>query len=62
VVRYLEAHGVPPERLTSDGFGPDRPVAENRTQEGRAKNRRVEFRLAGPQVPTTKRDGQESSR
>jgi outer membrane protein OmpA-like peptidoglycan-associated protein len=62
VVRYLQAHGVQAGRLEATGFGPDRPIAGNATAEGRARNRRVEFRLtpAPPAVPNA--DGQESSR
>jgi outer membrane protein OmpA-like peptidoglycan-associated protein len=44
VRQYLYQRGVPLERMTARGFGPDRPVASNRTQEGRALNRRVELR------------------
>lgn len=43
VRQYLVDHGVAAERLTAIGFGPDRPVASNRTAEGRAQNRRVEL-------------------
>jgi outer membrane protein OmpA-like peptidoglycan-associated protein len=35
--------GVDPARLSSQGFGPDKPLADNGTDEGRAKNRRVEL-------------------
>jgi outer membrane protein OmpA-like peptidoglycan-associated protein len=45
VKSYLEANGVAPERLEARGFGPDKPVADNRTAAGRSKNRRIEFRL-----------------
>jgi outer membrane protein OmpA-like peptidoglycan-associated protein len=40
---YLIKKGVAPERLVAQGFGPDRPIAENKTAKGRATNRRVEF-------------------
>lgn len=49
VVQYLVKRGVEPRRLTSRGYGFDRPVASNDTPLGRAKNRRVEFTiLEGP--------------
>ncbi len=43
VREYLISKGIDPKRLTSNGYGQMRPVAENTTIEGRAKNRRVEF-------------------
>ncbi|MEO0811253.1 MAG: OmpA family protein [Myxococcota bacterium] len=45
VVRYLRRRGVKRERLSALGLGPDEPIAENDTREGRAQNRRVEFRV-----------------
>jgi hypothetical protein len=45
VVRYLAGKGIPRERLTPAGFGFEQPVASNATALGRAKNRRVEFRI-----------------
>lgn len=42
---YLIARGTPPERITHQGFGESRPIADNRFQPGRDKNRRVEFEL-----------------
>jgi OOP family OmpA-OmpF porin len=43
---YLSGKGVSPEMITVSGQGPDRPVAENSSVEGRARNRRIEFRIA----------------
>jgi outer membrane protein OmpA-like peptidoglycan-associated protein len=40
---YLISKGVAEDRLTSRGFGPDQPIASNKTAEGRAQNRRVEL-------------------
>jgi outer membrane protein OmpA-like peptidoglycan-associated protein len=43
VREFLVAHGVDAARIRAMGMGPSRPVAENRTPEGRANNRRVEI-------------------
>jgi outer membrane protein OmpA-like peptidoglycan-associated protein len=45
VARYLTSKGISKDRLESEGFGMERPVASNDTDEGRAKNRRVEFKI-----------------
>lgn len=45
VREYLVAQGLSQDLLTAVGFGPDRPVASNRTASGRAKNRRIEIRV-----------------
>jgi outer membrane protein OmpA-like peptidoglycan-associated protein len=37
--------GAPADRITADGVGPDRPIASNDTEEGRAKNRRIELAI-----------------
>jgi OOP family OmpA-OmpF porin len=43
VVAWLTAHGIAATRLTAAGFGATKPVADNSTEDGRAKNRRVEL-------------------
>ena len=43
---YLVAQGLSEDLLSAVGFGPDRPVASNRTAAGRAQNRRIEFRVS----------------
>ncbi len=40
---YLEKQGVSGARITAKGYGPDKPIANNASPEGRAKNRRTEF-------------------
>jgi len=45
VKQWLIDHGIDAARLTSAGFGPDKPIASNKTDEGRQTNRRVEFRI-----------------
>lgn len=41
VVRLLEARNIDPKRLAAVGYGEHHPIADNETEEGRAKNRRV---------------------
>lgn len=43
VMDAVVALGISPTRLTSTGFGQESPIADNRTEEGRASNRRVEL-------------------
>jgi outer membrane protein OmpA-like peptidoglycan-associated protein len=43
VRQYLIVRGVSPEAISAVGWGPTKPVAENKTIEGRAMNRRVEI-------------------
>ncbi|MBL9004667.1 MAG: OmpA family protein [Myxococcales bacterium] len=48
VVKYLVDHGIDAGRLEAMGYGPDRPIADNKTEKGRAKNRRTDFRIVDP--------------
>ena len=43
VADYMESQGISSSRITTKGWGKSKPVADNRTKEGRAKNRRVEI-------------------
>ena len=43
VVAAIVAQGVDTKRLSTAGHGQDKPIADNKTEEGRAKNRRVEL-------------------
>lgn len=51
VVKAVVAEGIDAGRLKAQGFGQEVPVADNRTEEGRAKNRRVELVRAGAAKP-----------
>lgn len=46
VKAYLVSRKVAGERLSAAGFGQDKPIADNETKEGKAKNRRVEFHVS----------------
>jgi chemotaxis protein MotB len=45
VVRLFIESGVAPDRLTAAGYADQRPIAENNTEAGRARNRRVAIML-----------------
>ena len=46
VKKYLEdKYNIPGDRMTVKGYGSSRPIADNKTQEGRTKNRRVEIKV-----------------
>lgn len=45
VYEFLVANGIERARLVPKGYGPDRPIAPNDTEQGRQQNRRIEFRI-----------------
>jgi outer membrane protein OmpA-like peptidoglycan-associated protein len=45
VLKYLQKKGLDPSRMTATGYGLTKPIATNDTDEGRQKNRRVEFHV-----------------
>ncbi len=45
VFTFLSQHGIDKKRLIPRGYGPDRPIATNDTEEGRSQNRRIEVRI-----------------
>jgi outer membrane protein OmpA-like peptidoglycan-associated protein len=45
VYSYLNKYGIDKKRLLLKGYGPDQPIASNDSEEGRQRNRRIEFRI-----------------
>ncbi|PRP91630.1 Outer membrane porin F precursor [Enhygromyxa salina] len=45
VKKYLVEHGIKESRMTTAGYGPDKPIDTNDTKAGRAYNRRIEFEI-----------------
>jgi chemotaxis protein MotB len=45
VIKFMEETGMDPKKLAGSGYGDNRPVGENTTVAGRAKNRRIEISL-----------------
>lgn len=52
VERYLIENGIPADKISREALGERRPIADNSTEEGRIKNRRVEFALYGKTAAT----------
>ncbi len=50
---YLVSRGVSENRLVAKGYGESLPIADNKTVEGRAKNRRVELKIISDEPPVT---------
>jgi OOP family OmpA-OmpF porin len=47
VKAYLVSKGIPADRVFTEGKGESKPVASNKTSEGRARNRRVDVEVVG---------------
>ncbi len=47
VLAYLKDKGVDTARVSAVGYGESKPVADNATEDGKAKNRRIEFTVSG---------------
>jgi OOP family OmpA-OmpF porin len=56
VKTWLTKHGIDKGRMTTQGFGQDKPIDDNATEAGRKNNRRVEFHIedGGSPAPATK--------
>ena len=62
VREYLIGQGIAPERIDVAGLGPSRPIEDNSTDQGRARNRRVEIVLSGGPLAADARGGRSASR
>lgn len=54
VMKYLTEHGIGAQMLSAVGYGIEKPLADNSTEEGREKNRRVEFTILEQDVTQKK--------
>jgi outer membrane protein OmpA-like peptidoglycan-associated protein len=60
VMKYLVKQGVDAKRLVAEGYGQTKPIADNDTDEGRAKNRRVVFTILERDKSKAGKGGDES--
>ncbi|HEX4420240.1 MAG TPA: OmpA family protein [Kofleriaceae bacterium] len=54
VMKYLVDHKIPATSLSAIGYGVEHPIADNATEDGREKNRRVEFAILAQDVTKKK--------
>ena len=47
VKKYLVGKGLDANRFTTKGYGQEKPIADNATEEGKQRNRRIEFQVTG---------------
>lgn len=54
VAKYLVSQGVNPTQLKAVGFGQEKPAADNATESGKFKNRRIEFKVVNTETGTVR--------
>lgn len=54
IVNFFAFQGIQPEQMSAVAFGEYRPIADNATEEGRSKNRRVVLRISDQAAPAAK--------
>ncbi len=57
VMKALVKRGIEAKRLTAKGYGQDKPIASNDTDEGRSQNRRVQFTIVEKASEEVRRGG-----
>jgi OmpA-OmpF porin, OOP family len=62
VKRFLTGQGIAAERLTAKGYGPTQPIADNTTETGKQRNRRIEFRILSDKASGAGQTGTPQSR
>jgi chemotaxis protein MotB len=53
----MQNSSIPPEKLSAVGYGQYRPIADNSTEAGRAKNRRVDIIIVNSKLNSIEKDG-----